>query len=67
MVTLLREFPGLPNGWMRRTGWLRDPFDGSDVSLIQHRATGYLMLQAADGRMQRVPLEFAYQHLREAS
>ena len=59
MVTLLREFPDLPNGWMRRTGWLRDPFDGGDVSLIQHQATGYLMLQAADGRLSRVPEEWA--------
>ena len=59
MIALTKDFPLLPSGWIRRSGWLRDPFDGSDVSLIQHQATGYLMLQAADSHLSRVPEEWA--------
>ena len=66
MITLA-EFPALPNGWIRRTGWLCDPFDGADVSLIQHCATGYLMLQAADGRLRRVPTAWAQAQMEPAA
>lgn len=59
MDTLTLRFPALPDGWIRRSGWIRDPFDGAEVSLIQNRQTSLFMLQSLDGTLRRVPEEWA--------